>query len=102
MSNLGSPHPMYVCDSCGYARYHSLTYCPKCPGKLTKKDIPHPPDRESGSCFKTAKERTEWLKGQGLDYSWDECVLAPCMILVKRRDDLVELESFCDSRSKRD
>lgn len=98
---MSNSHEMYVCDLCGYARYHPLTYCPKCPGKLKKKDIPHPPDRRSGSCFKTAEEQVEWLKEQGLDYSWDECTLSPCAILMKRRDDLEELESFCYDMRKR-
>lgn len=98
---MSNAHPMYVCDLCGYARYHSLSYCPKCPGRLTKKDIPHPPDRASGSCFKTAKEQTEWLKEQGLDWSWEECAISPCTILANRLAELVELESFCSRMTMR-
>ena len=92
---MGRTHPMYVCDSCGYARYHPIQYCPKCPGRLTKKEIPHPDSlKAEGGC-------AVWLKKQGLDYSWQECEISPVMVLVLRYNRLRELASFCNRMSIR-
>jgi len=91
---MSKTHQMYVCGDCGYARYHPITYCPKCPGKLTKRDIPHP------AC-KTIAERQELLSQQGIDYSWEECPISPIMILVERLNKLREFEAYCFRMSVR-
>lgn len=55
-------HPMYICERCNFAHYHPLQYCRKCPGKLIRKEIPHP------YSFKTEKDLCEHLTSQGLKY----------------------------------
>jgi hypothetical protein len=58
-----TPHPMYVCERCGWARYHPLSYCMQCPGKLVRKSIPHKYN------LKTDIESREFLKTQGVIYN---------------------------------
>ena len=55
---------MYCCDTCNFTQYHSLRYCPKCPGKLklVVKEIEHP------SSFKTEQDIHDYLKSRGLEY----------------------------------
>jgi hypothetical protein len=70
---MSDTHPMYVCNECGYARYHRLNYCPKCPGKmrLEKKDITHPPASGAlgGTNWTELGGQAAWLKkNAGVDY----------------------------------
>ena len=56
---------MYCCDRCSFAQYHPLSYCPRCPGKLHRRDVPHP------QVFATDTHQQEWLKEQGIEYVGD-------------------------------
>lgn len=59
---MSHTHRMYCCDRCSYAQYHPLSYCPRCPGKLVKRDVPHPYE------FQTTAEQIAHLQAQGLDW----------------------------------
>lgn len=69
---MNGAHPMFVCNECGYARYHRLNYCPRCPGKmrLERKEIPHPPSSAyGGTSWTELGGQASWLKkNAGLDY----------------------------------
>lgn len=54
---------MYVCDTCKFAQYHPMSYCPKCPGKLHRRDVSHP-----FGYFKSHEEQRDHLTTQGIDY----------------------------------
>ena len=56
---------MYVCDRCGFGHYHPLSYCMKCPGRLTRRDVPHP------YRWETEQQLREHLRGQGINYIGD-------------------------------
>lgn len=56
-------HPAYICDRCNFAHFHPLTYCPKCPGRMHRRQIPMPE-----SPCKTEREFDEFIRAQGLDY----------------------------------
>jgi len=64
-----------------------LGYCPKCPGKLVKREIPLKPHGSK-------EPEANWLAKQGIDYSWGECAIPPAMIILNRIERLRELESF--------
>jgi len=55
-------YPMYVCDTCAFGHYHPLSYCPKCPGKLHRANVPHPP------VFASEDHRAEHLAAHGIKY----------------------------------
>lgn len=60
---MSKTHPAYICDRCNFTHFHPLTYCPKCPGKLQRRDIPMP-----ATPCKTEREFDESIRAQGLDY----------------------------------
>lgn len=53
---------VYACDRCTFAQYHPMSYCPKCPGKLHRREFPSP-----GS-FRTTQDLVKHLKDNGIDY----------------------------------
>lgn len=53
---------LYACDRCTFAQYHPMSYCPKCPGRLHKREI------QSPYRFETEKQLVDHLKSNGIDY----------------------------------
>lgn len=56
-------HPMYICDRCHLGHYHPMSYCPRCPGRLHRTDVPHPE-----RLFRKEFNIEEHLKAQGIEY----------------------------------
>ena len=53
---------VYACDRCTFAQYHPCSYCPRCPGRLHRREFPSP------GRFETEAELVEHLKSNGIDY----------------------------------
>jgi hypothetical protein len=66
-----STHRMYVCPLCGWGIYHPMSYCLYCPGKLERRDVPHP-----GGMFETEQHIIGHLASQGVKYA-GECPKVP-------------------------
>lgn len=61
---------VYVCsNNCGVAYHHPLNYCPKCPGKLIKRELPWDSKTNPKGYFEGpngCKKYDEWLAENGL------------------------------------
>jgi len=64
---------VYACTICDTAYHHPLIYCPRCPGKLVRRDLPWDGEKNPKGWFEgkgAAEKYAEWLKQNGLR-PWD-------------------------------
>ena len=60
---------VYACSNCGTAYHHPLIYCPRCPGRLVKRELPWDSKKNPEGYFtgpEADKKYAEWLKENGL------------------------------------
>lgn len=91
-----STHPMYVCPRCGWGHYHPLAYCARCPGKLVRKEIPHPVR------FDTEKQAIEHLRTQGVVYSGEYPKVPEEVKIARIKEKLLNAQLRCCMVSHRE
>src|SRR5258708_384713 len=71
MTKLPMKRSVYVCsNNCGIAYHHPLVHCPRCPGKLVKRELPWDGAKNPKGYFEgvgATKKYDQWLAENKLE-----------------------------------
>lgn len=64
---------VYACTLCTCAYHHPLNYCPQCPGRLVRRDLPWDDKKYPKGYFEgldAGEKYKKWLAAHGLKLAW--------------------------------